>query len=220
MIMKNGTTPVFSTKRAFVELQWISLGCDTFEEQIVGSCSVLAGRDADGACHLPMICTKLAQKGIQVNLLPAFEFLPIYGFWVKLFIIEQLCCNENRQIFPLRTFWHMYLLISQATNTLYQMFTTVLFVPLYTSHFAADDTFAPFTPTTHAGSSKLVLSSHGLWLKCWTVSEAQTSAGILSLQVVHSMMIKNTLLHSRTIQNHKFRTFIRIWNKNILPQVK
>ena len=72
-------------------LHWRVLGCDTFEEQIVGSCSVIAGRDAYGACHLPMICTKLAQKGIQVNLLPAFEFLPIYGFWVKLFIIEQLC---------------------------------------------------------------------------------------------------------------------------------
>src|SRR6266480_7700619 len=71
-------------------LQRIVLGCDTFEEQIVGSCSVIAGRDADGACHLPMICTKLAQKCIQVNLLPAFEFLPIDGFWVKLFIIEQL----------------------------------------------------------------------------------------------------------------------------------
>ena len=72
-------------------LHWRVLGCDTFEEQIVGSCSVIAGRDADGACHLPMICTKLAQKGMQVNLLPAFEFLPIDGFWVKLFIIEQLC---------------------------------------------------------------------------------------------------------------------------------
>src|SRR5947209_19342985 len=72
-------------------LQWIVLGFDTFEEQIVGFCSVLAGRDAYGACHLQMICTKLAQKGIQVNLLPAFEFLPIDGFWVKLFIIEQLC---------------------------------------------------------------------------------------------------------------------------------
>src|SRR6266566_9101035 len=72
-------------------LQWILLGFDTFEEQIVGSCSVLVGRNAYGACHLPMICTKLAQKCIQVNLLPAFEFLPIYGFWVKLFIIEQLC---------------------------------------------------------------------------------------------------------------------------------
>src|SRR5947209_4937131 len=38
-------------------LQWIVLGFDTFEEQIVGFCSVLAGRDAYGACHLQMICT-------------------------------------------------------------------------------------------------------------------------------------------------------------------
>src|SRR5437773_7826994 len=104
-------------------LHWIVLECDTFEEQIVGSCSVIAGRDADGACHLPMICTKLAQKCIQVNLLPAFEFLPIDGFWVKLFIIEQLGRNENRQIFPLLTYWHRSLLILQATNTLYQIFT-------------------------------------------------------------------------------------------------
>ena len=71
-------------------LQWLVLGFDTLEEQIVGFCSVITGRDADGACHLPMICTKLAQKCIQVNLLPAFEFLPIDGLWVKLFIIEQL----------------------------------------------------------------------------------------------------------------------------------
>jgi hypothetical protein len=34
----------------------------------------------------------------------------------------------------------MYLLISHAANTPYQMFTTVLFVPLYTSHFAVDGT--------------------------------------------------------------------------------
>ena len=34
----------------------------------------------------------------------------------------------------------MYLLISQATNTLYQIFTPVLLVPLYTSHFAVDGT--------------------------------------------------------------------------------
>ncbi len=45
----------------------------------------------------------------------------------------------------------MSLLISQATNTLYQIFTTVLFVTVYASHFAVDDTLAPFTPTTHAG---------------------------------------------------------------------
>src|SRR6266702_5056078 len=82
-------------------LQWIVLGCDTFEEQIVGSSSVISGRDAYGACHLPMICTQLAQKCIQVNLLPAFEFLPIDGVWVMLFIVEQLCGNENCKIFPL-----------------------------------------------------------------------------------------------------------------------
>ena len=40
----------------------------------------------------------------------------------------------------------MYLLISQATNTPSQIFTPVLFVPLYTSHFAVHDTLAPFTP--------------------------------------------------------------------------
>ena len=34
----------------------------------------------------------------------------------------------------------MYLLISQATHTLYQIFTPVLFVPLYASHFAVDGT--------------------------------------------------------------------------------
>ncbi len=45
----------------------------------------------------------------------------------------------------------MYLLISQATHTLYQIFTPVLFVPLYASHFAGDDTLATFTPTTPAG---------------------------------------------------------------------
>jgi len=45
----------------------------------------------------------------------------------------------------------MYLLISQATNTLYQIFTTVLFVTLYPSHYAVDDTLATFTPTTNAG---------------------------------------------------------------------
>jgi len=97
LILKNGSTRVFwmsYCNEAGVRrniLQWRVLGCDTFEEQIVGSCSVLAGRDAYGACHLPIICTKLAQKCIQVNLLPAFEFLPIDGLWVKLFIIEQLC---------------------------------------------------------------------------------------------------------------------------------
>jgi len=41
----------------------------------------------------------------------------------------------------------MYLLFSQVTNTLYQIFTTTLFVTLYTSHFAVHDTLAPFTPT-------------------------------------------------------------------------
>ena len=32
----------------------------------------------------------------------------------------------------------MYLLISHATHTPSQIFTPVLFVPLYTSHFAVD----------------------------------------------------------------------------------
>ena len=45
----------------------------------------------------------------------------------------------------------MYLLILQATNTLYQIFTPVLFVTLYASYFAVDDTLATFIPTTHAG---------------------------------------------------------------------
>ena len=40
----------------------------------------------------------------------------------------------------------MYLLISQATNTLYQIFTPVLFVTVHASHCAVDDTLAPFTP--------------------------------------------------------------------------
>src|ERR1700681_4774898 len=44
------------------------LGLDTFEEQIVGPCSGLPHRDTYGAGHLPRICTKLAQKCIQVNL--------------------------------------------------------------------------------------------------------------------------------------------------------
>src|SRR5205085_11899074 len=100
----------------------------------------------------------------------------------------------NSQILPLRTYWHMYLLILQATNTLYQIFTPVLFVPLYASHFAVDDTLATFTPTTHAGYSKLVISSHGLWLKCWTVSEAQTSAGIISATGGAHLMIRVILL--------------------------
>jgi hypothetical protein len=47
----------------------VLLGFDTFEEQIVGLFS-LPARDDYGACHLPMISTKLAQKCIQVNLLP------------------------------------------------------------------------------------------------------------------------------------------------------
>ena len=38
----------------------------------------------------------------------------------------------------------------------------------------------PLPPPTHADESKLVISSHGLWLKWWTASEAQTSAGIIS----------------------------------------
>jgi hypothetical protein len=75
-------------------------------------------RDADGACHLPLLSTKLAQKGRQVDLLPVFEFLPVDGFGVKLFVIEHLRCNENRQIVPLRTAGHRYLLIAQATGTL------------------------------------------------------------------------------------------------------
>src|SRR5436305_15296654 len=70
------------------------------------------------------------------------------------------------------------------------MFTTILFVPLYPSHYAVDDMLAPFTPTTNAGSSKLVLSSHGLWLKCLTVSEAQISAGILSVTDGAHLMIR------------------------------
>src|SRR5881227_1407951 len=84
----------------------------------------------------------------------------------------------------------MSLLISQATNTLDQMFTPVLFVTVYASHFAVDDTLATFTPTTHAGSSRLVLSSHGLWLKCWTVSEAQTRTGIISATGGAHVMIR------------------------------
>src|SRR5881275_254506 len=39
-----------STFWSAIFLQWILLGFDTFEEQIVGSCSVLAGRNAYGAC--------------------------------------------------------------------------------------------------------------------------------------------------------------------------
>jgi hypothetical protein len=74
------------------------------------------------------------------------------------------------------------------------MFTTVLFVSLYPSHLAVDDTLAPCIPTTHAGSSKLVLSSHGLWLQWWTVSEAQTSAGILSATGGAHVMISVILL--------------------------
>src|SRR6266487_488226 len=70
------------------------------------------------------------------------------------------------------------------------MFTTGLFVSLYPFQLAVDDTLAPFTPTTHAGSSKLVLSSHGLWLQWWTVSEAQTSAGIISATGGAHLMIR------------------------------
>jgi len=66
------------------------LGLETFEEQIVGSCPGLPDRDANGACHLPLLCTELAQKCSQVYLPPVFEFLPVNGFWMKLFIIEKL----------------------------------------------------------------------------------------------------------------------------------
>jgi hypothetical protein len=72
---------------------------------------------------------------------------------------------------------HMYLLISQATNTLYQIFTPVLFVPLYASHFTVDDTLATFTPITHASYSKVVISSHGLWLKMLDCERSANQCG-------------------------------------------
>src|SRR5947209_2939874 len=71
----------------------------------------------------------------------------------------------------------MYLLISQATNTPYQIFTPVLFVPFYASHFAVDGTLFLITPTTHASYSKVVISSHGLLLKMLDCERSANQCG-------------------------------------------
>src|SRR6266516_604344 len=71
----------------------------------------------------------------------------------------------------------MYRLISQATNTLYQIFTPVLFVTLYASHFAVDDMLATFTPITIASYSNVVFSSHVLLLKILNCERSANQCG-------------------------------------------
>jgi len=53
------------------------LGLNTFEEQVVDRCILSPLSDIYRTSHLPMVCAKLAQKCIQVNRLPVFEFLPL-----------------------------------------------------------------------------------------------------------------------------------------------